>query len=34
MYIVDSYGLAVIFCIITMVGWGSWANTLKMSSKE
>ena len=34
MYIVDSYGLAVIFCIITMLGWGSWANTLKMSSKE
>ena len=33
MYIVDSYGLAVIFCIITMLGWGSWANTLKMSSK-
>ena len=34
MYFVDSYGLAVIFCIITMLGWGSWANTLKMSSKE
>jgi glucose uptake protein len=33
MYIVDSYGLAVLFCIITMLGWGSWANTLKMSSK-
>lgn len=34
MYIVDSYSLAVIFCIITMLGWGSWANTLKMSSKD
>ncbi len=34
MYIVDSYGLAVIFCILTMLGWGSWANTLKMTSKE
>lgn len=34
MYIVDSYGLAVVFCIITMIGWGSWANTLKMSSKS
>ena len=33
MYIVDSYGLAVIFCIITMLGWGSWANTLKMTTK-
>lgn len=31
MYIVDSYTLAVIFCIITMLGWGSWANTLKMA---
>jgi len=30
MYIVDSYLLAVVFCIITMLGWGSWANTLKM----
>lgn len=34
MYIVDSYGLAVIFCIITMLGWGSWANTLKMTTKK
>jgi glucose uptake protein len=34
MYIVDSYGLAVIFCIITMLGWGSWANTLKMTGKS
>lgn len=34
MYIVDSYGLAVAFCIITMIGWGSWANTLKMTSKK
>lgn len=33
MYIVDSYGLAVLFCIITMLGWGSWANTLKMTTK-
>jgi glucose uptake protein len=34
MYIVDSYSLAVIFCIITMLGWGSWANTLKMTPKK
>ena len=33
MYIVDSYSLAVLFCIITMLGWGSWANTLKMTPK-
>jgi len=34
MYIVDSYALAVVFCIITMLGWGSWANTLKMTTKN
>jgi len=34
MYIVDSYSLAVIFCVITMLGWGSWANTLKMTTKK
>lgn len=34
MYIVDSYALAVIFCILTMLGWGSWANTLKMTPKK
>ena len=34
MYIVDSYWLAVVFCVITMLGWGSWANTLKMTSKK
>lgn len=34
MYIVDSYSLAVIFCIITMLGWGSWANTLKMTPQK
>ena len=34
MFILDSYPVAVIFCLITMIGWGSWANTLKMSSKE
>jgi glucose uptake protein len=34
MYIVESYSLAVVFCIITMLGWGSWANTLKMAPKK
>lgn len=34
MYIVDSYSLAVVFCIITMLCWGSWANTQKLASKE
>ncbi len=34
MYIVDSYSLAIVFCFITMLGWGSWANTLKMTPKK
>lgn len=34
MFIVESYPLAVLMCIITMICWGSWANTQKLASKE
>jgi glucose uptake protein len=34
MFIVDSLGLAIVFCVITMLGWGSWANTQKLAGKE
>jgi glucose uptake protein len=34
MFVLDSYFLAVIFCFITMLCWGSWANTQKLTSKE
>jgi glucose uptake protein len=34
MVIVESYTLAVIMCFITMLCWGSWANTQKLASKE
>jgi glucose uptake protein len=34
MFIVESYTLAVVMCIITMLCWGSWANTQKLASKE
>ena len=34
MQIVNSYPAAVVFCIITMLCWGSWANTQKLASKE
>ena len=34
MVIVQSYGLAVFMCIITMLCWGSWGNTQKLASKE
>ena len=33
MYIVDNYLLAIIFCFITMLCWGSWGNTQKLASK-
>lgn len=33
MFIVHDYGLAVFFCIITMLCWGSWANTQKLAAK-
>lgn len=34
MFIVNSYFLAVVFCIITMICWGSWGNTQKFVSKN
>ena len=34
MYIINSYLVAVLFCIITMLCWGSWANTQKLASKK
>ncbi|RIH65201.1 multidrug DMT transporter permease [Mariniphaga sediminis] len=33
MYIVSSYPLAVVFCFITMLCWGSWGNTQKLAGK-
>ncbi len=30
MFIVESYPLAILFCFITMLCWGSWANTQKL----
>jgi len=30
MFVLESYPLAVVFCIITMLCWGSWANTQKL----
>ena len=32
MFIVHSYSLAVVLCVITMLCWGSWANTRKLAS--
>jgi glucose uptake protein len=32
MYIVTDYSLAILFCFITMLCWGSWGNTQKLAS--
>lgn len=34
MFIVENYTLAVVFCLITMLCWGSWANTQKLVQRE
>ena len=34
MFIIQDYSLAVLFCVITMLCWGSWANTQKLASKS
>lgn len=34
MFIVNSYFLAVIFCFVTMLCWGSWGNTQKLAAKS
>ncbi len=33
MFIVNNYPLAIIFCFITMLCWGSWGNTQKLAGK-
>lgn len=33
MFIIEEYSTAVIFCIITMLCWGSWGNTQKLAGK-
>ena len=33
MFIVHSYLLAVVFCFITMLCWGSWGNTQKLAGR-
>ena len=33
MFIVNSYFLAIVFCFITMLCWGSWGNTQKLAGK-
>ncbi|MBN8854331.1 MAG: multidrug DMT transporter permease [Sphingobacteriales bacterium 50-39] len=32
MFIVENYSVAIFFCFITMLCWGSWANTQKLAA--
>jgi len=34
MVIVDSYPVAVVLCFVTMLCWGSWANTQKLTGRQ
>ena len=34
MFVVQSYSLAVVLCVVTMFCWGSWANTRKLARKD
>ncbi|HEY4110599.1 GRP family sugar transporter [Puia sp.] len=34
MFIVQSYWQAILFCVITMLCWGSWANTQKLAGRS
>lgn len=34
MVLIQSYPVAVFMCVVTMICWGSWANTQKLASKE
>lgn len=34
MFVIETYQVAVLFCIITMFAWGSWANTQKLAASN
>ncbi len=34
MFVIETYQIAVVFCIITMFAWGSWANTQKLAASS
>lgn len=33
MFIINNYSVAILFCFITMLCWGSWGNTQKLAAK-
>lgn len=34
MFVIDTYSLAVVFCFVTMICWGSWAITSKWTTEK
>lgn len=34
MFLIHSLPVAIAFCVITMLGWGSWANTQKLAGNQ
>ncbi len=32
MFIIENYSTAIVFCVVTMLCWGSWANTQKLAA--
>jgi glucose uptake protein len=34
MFIIENYSTAIVFCFITMLCWGSWANTQKLAASS
>ncbi len=34
MFIIENYTTAILFCVVTMICWGSWANTQKLASSN
>ena len=34
MVIIETYSSAVLLCLVTMICWGSWANTMKLTSRR
>ena len=34
MFVLDNRAMAVVFCVVTMLCWGSWANTQKLAGKR
>lgn len=34
MFVVNHVWVATLFCVVTMLGWSSWANTQKLAGKD